>query len=206
MVFSYFKEPITKEEIWKRLHVYKKHSGLRGSYLWDLGRYAIKRDYKALIYHYDWHWWNKSVVEANTRSNKSLISALNSINKEKDDWAQKKEVIKDIRYVKSGGKYKFEIPKSDIIDDFLMKRIPVILNVRSEDYYKNPKENYAHSIVVIGKKADEYILRDPYLAVNKMKEDDLIYACIRTGGWMMILIPQPKKFKEKSQTQQSKLL
>src|SRR3972149_3448207 len=28
MIFSYFKDPISKDEIWKKLHVYKKHSGL----------------------------------------------------------------------------------------------------------------------------------------------------------------------------------
>ena len=193
MVFAYFKEPITKEEIWKRLHVYKKHSGLRGGYTWDLGRLAIRKGYDPLIMHYDWHWWTKNTVGANSKGKKSLIAALKELKKQKLDWAQKKEVAKEVKYAKAGGKYKIILPSTETIDSYLSARIPVIINVRSEDLYKNPNENYAHSIVVVGKEGINYILRDPYLALEKISSEELKYAWSRTGGWMMVLIPNPTK-------------
>jgi ABC-type bacteriocin/lantibiotic exporter with double-glycine peptidase domain len=195
MVFRYFKEPVTKEEVWKNLHVYKKHSGLRGGYLQDFGTYAMKKGFKPAIYHYDWSWWNKDAIDNSQKTNKSLISSLRNLKKEKTDWSDKKNIQKDIDFARKGGIFKTNLPNLFDLDSYLKQRIPVILSVKAEWFYKNPKENYSHSIVVVGKIGDDYILRDPYLAINRMNKLELEYSWVANGAWMLVIVPGKKKKK-----------
>ena len=207
MIFSYFKDPISKDEIWKKLHVYKKHSGLYGAYFQDFGKIALKRNYKAEIHHCDWHWWNKDVVTASSKNKKSLLKELSTLKSEKKEWADKRIVNKEILFTKLGGKFNFQIPKLETIDKYLLQKIPVILIVSAEDFFQSPKEKYSHSVLVIGKKDNNYIIRDPLHNLEETTDDELIYSWSRAGGWLMAIIPNPsKKSKQKTQSEQSQLL
>jgi ABC-type bacteriocin/lantibiotic exporter with double-glycine peptidase domain len=191
MVFKYFKEEVTKDEVWKNIHVYKKHSGLFGGYLQDLGVYAIRKGYKTTIYHYGYKKWNEDVAKA-MKTGKKTIAALTAFKKEQEDWIKNKELGKDVRFLKKGGIFKFQPPQTTTIDSILKKRLPVIALVQGCDLYKSPKENYVHTIVVIGRKGGKYIIKDPYMAIEEISEKDLIFDISR-GGWMMSLFPLRKK-------------
>jgi len=186
MMFDYFGEDISKKEIWKELHVYKRKSGLWGGYFQDLGKIAIARGYEAIIYHYDWKWWNKETVDASKGDSKNLVKALQRLRKQKKG-GEKKEIDKDIDFTHHGGKFQIELPKLSAIDSYLHKKIPVILMVRSEDLYHDPEDVYNHVIVVVGKQGNNYFIRDPYLAVQKISADELLYAWTRATGWMMVI-------------------
>ena len=203
MVFKYFKEPITKEEIWGKLHVYKKHSGLYGGYLSDLGSLAIKKGYQTIIHHYATHTWDKDTIEAANKGKQALKKKMNELKKAKR-WPVRKLYSKSINYLELGGKYKIIFPTLDNLDKYLTQRIPVILSVRAENFYQNPKASYPHYILVIGKKEGKYIIRDPYLAVNKKDGNELLYAWMRHGGWMMVILPKKKK-EEPPTVRQTKL-
>jgi len=200
MVVKFFGDKITRDEVWRKLHVYKKHSGLFGAYFSDLGRLALKKGYKAVIYHYDWHFWNIETVESLHKSTKSLLASLATLRKESKSFGVKREISKQLLYVKDGGKYIFEIPNLETIDGFLQKKIPVIISVWGQDFYKNPKEDYRHVIIVSGKDRDEYIIRDPYLALERINEQELDFALKRRGGWMMVIEPKLDTSKLKQGT------
>ena len=204
MVFKYFDDSTEKSDIWKKLHVYKKHSGLSGGYFSDLGILAISKNYNVTISHYATHWWNKDVLQAAKKGDKALIKTLKELKKQKD-WAGKKEIAKSISYIKRGGKYKIAYPKLETINELLIHRLPVIMNVQAENLYQEPKEKYSHSVVVTGKKSDKYIIRDPYLAVEEVDKDELYYAWVRNGGWMIVLYPK-EKIEKRPSVKQPKLI
>src|SRR4030042_4617841 len=104
MIFNFFGQSLKKELIWKKLHSYKKFSGLEGSFLTDLGLLAIKLGYKPIIYHFDWHWWDKKSFEANKKSNKALVSSLKELKKDKKSWADRKIIDKEIKFSGKDGK------------------------------------------------------------------------------------------------------
>ena len=199
MVFKYFGDKITKDEVWKKLHVYKKHSGLWGAYFTDLGKIAIKKGYQATIHHYDWHFWNNNTVDSNNKSTKSLISALKELKKDKKEFGTKKEISKQISYLKLGGLFKFELPNLKVIDSYLHKNTPVIISLWGQDIYKNPKEDYRHTIIIKGKDGDNYLINDSLFALEKIDKDHLDYATKRRGGWMMVIEPKPDTSKLKQE-------
>lgn len=208
MVFKYFGVDISKSDLWKSVHVYKKHSGLRGAYFQDLGVYAIKKGFEPTIYHYDWSWWNQDIVNALSSSKKALISELRSFKKEKEDWSVRKNLNKDIKYVKAGGRFVFKPPLLSEIDNILINRIPIIIFVDSKQFYHQPNldglHSY-HSIIVTGKKDNNYFLKDPLFAVEKISSNELYYSFLKTGAWMMTLTPGVSLKKEKTNVKQTKL-
>jgi ABC-type bacteriocin/lantibiotic exporter with double-glycine peptidase domain len=200
MVFRYFKEPVTKEEVWKNLHVYKKHSGLRGGLLTDFGRLALKRKYNCEIRHYDWKWWNSEVKQSSSKG-KHLISSLRKLRKVKDDWSLKKVVGKEIKFIKNGGVIKMTIPSFDYLDNLLTRRLPVILTVSANDFYQNPnldKMHDNHAVVITGKEKNKYLIKDPLYAVNRLNKNDLQFAWFRAGGCSAAIYPKKEKKKTKS--------
>ena len=194
MVFAYFQDSITKDEIWRKLHVYKKHSGLYGSYSQDFGILAIKHDYQATIYHSDWGWWDKPTVAASKKSIPALVKALKTLIKNNYwKWPQKKVLKKQIRFIQAGGNYVFTPPSLPLIDNYLNKQIPVLLFLNSRDLYEDPSENSLHKVVIIGKQTNNYIIRDPYLALDTISGEQLLSAWTRGGGWMMVVTPLQEK-------------
>jgi len=207
MVFSYFKDETTKEKVRKSIHVYMKHSGLVRSYFQDLGRFALKKGYKAIIFHYDWKWWNTDILNSMSKSKKAFTKALSELKKEKKEWADKKIVQKEIAYINEGGIFKFEMPTLDNIDNFLIQRIPVFITVCAEDFYKSPNEKFTHAILVTGVSGESHTILDPYLAVSEINSKELLYSWVRSGGRMLVIIPTEKSIKKVSpKSQQTKLL
>ena len=68
MLLNFLDDKLSQEEVWHKLHVYKKHSGLFGSYLADIGSLVLSRGHHAVISHCDWHWWDKPTVAAVKKS------------------------------------------------------------------------------------------------------------------------------------------
>lgn len=201
MIFNRYGDSITKEVLWKKLHVYRKHSGLKGCYIQDLGILAQKLGYKTKIHHYDWSWWNDSIQNALKKGKKSTTKALNILKTEKNDWADKKIIKKEIAYLRNKGSFVFSIPKLINIDSYLMNKIPVILLVNAEYYYHQPKIEINQFILVVGKKDGKYFTRDPLYATAEIEENELLYAWSKAGGWMMTIDPK----EQFPQIKQSKL-
>lgn len=187
MVFRHLDNSVTKDWVWKNLHVYKKKSGLYGAFFTDLGIMALKRGYKVKIYHNDWHWWDEETGYATKRGKGKLIGALKKLTEKKDRKPDRKLLLKEIKFLDNGGKFIFKKPKMEMVDFYLKKKTPVILSVRGEDFYHSPKENYPHAILVIGKGNGTYILNDPFKNLKQIFEDDLYFSWVRTGGWMMMI-------------------
>jgi len=199
MVFKYFGDKITKDQLWRKLHVYKKHSGLQGIYLSDLGKLSLKNGYKVTYFLYDWHSWDKETVSKSAKNNKSLFKTLGKLKSQKVSWVQKRLIQKEFNFAKSGGDFKFVIPSSNIIDKFLLNKIPVIVQVWAQDLYQDPKEDYRQAIIVTGKKDDKYLVKDPYLALEAISENELIHASIKNGGRVMVIEPSEKNVKLKQE-------
>lgn len=193
MTLKYFNHPIKKETLWKKLHVYKKHSGLRGAYLQDFGRLAIFLGFSAKIYHYDWGWWDGETIQEIKNGKKSLIAALKRLRLKKENWSDKRNIDKDIEFVKAGGEFEFSIPKLDIIDTHLISRIPVILLVEGQFFYHQPQMKFRHSIVVVGKKSENYLIKDPLFAFDSINKDELFYSWSNAQGWMLTIFPSGQK-------------
>lgn len=193
MVLNFLGDKISTEEIWNKLHVYKKHSGLLGCYLQDLGALAQKRGFVSTIYHGDWQWWDKPTVLAQTKGKTKLLAALKILKRNKKKWQDKKLVTKEIKYLQKGGSIIFQLPKLATIDFFLKKNLPSIIFINAADLYHDPKENYSHAILIVGKENNNYLIKDPYLAVEKISQEELQYAWSRNGGWMMVIRPKRKK-------------
>lgn len=190
MAFKYFGDSITKEEIWKKLHVYKKGSLFgEGAYYFDLGRVALKRKYQTTIFHYDWHWWDKEVVTSLNKGKEQLIEALKKLQEKKTKLGDKGLILKEMSYFEDGGLLKFVFPKLELIDDYLKQEVPTILSVQGQDFYHDPKEDYVHAILIVGKKDGNYIVRDPLYGLEEISSHELSYAWVKTGGWMMVIDP-----------------
>ena len=198
MIFNHYGDPITKEELWKKLHVYKKHSGLSGSYLTDLGTLAQKRGYKTKIHHYDWSWWNENIQAAIKKGKKSTIKALNGLKSEKREWPEKKIVKKEVAYLRRKGAFVFSIPKLIDIDAYLMKKIPVIVPVQANYFFHQPNINFNHYILITGKKNGKYRIKDPLYALEEVDENELYYSWTKVGGWIIAIFPkeQPPQVKQ----------
>ena len=199
MLFNYYGNRVSREEIWRRLHVYKKHSGLWGAYLCDLGKFATKKGFSSTIFLYDWHFWNQESADACQKSAKACVASLTDLKKEKVGWGDQKVITKEINYVNAGGKFIFDFPSLTTVDGFIQKNVPVIVNVWGQDVYKNHKENYIHSILVVGKVGNNYLVRDPYLAVEEIAKDHLDFMIKRNSGWMMVIEPKPDTSKLKQE-------
>lgn len=188
MVFNYLGDPKTGKEVWKKLHVYKKKSGLgEGAYDQDLGKLGLTKGYKAIIYHYAWDWWNKETVVSVDQGKQDLVTSLKNLSNFKKKWSDRRVILKEIAFLNNGGQFKFEIPKLETINYYLKKDIPVILSVKGEVICHDPEENYLHAILVIGKKGENYIIRDPYLGVKSMPADELYFAWATAWGWMVVI-------------------
>ena len=190
MAFKYYNDQITKIFLWNKLHVYKKHSGLIGSYVQDLGIITLKRGYKSVIAHNDWQWWTQDVVDQVQKGPKGLKSSLSTLEKEKKEWSDKKIIKKEIKFSELGGKLKFEIPKLSTLDRLLISKIPIIIIVSSDDFYHQPIKGYCHTILIQGKTGDNYHILDPLYATSKISSDELLYAWSRAGGWRISFIPK----------------
>ena len=197
MIFNHYGDSITKEEVWKKLHVYKKHSGLKGGYIQDLGYLVQKMGYKSSIKHYDWSWWNENIQIALKKGKKSTKKALTALKTEKEHWAEKKMIKKEINYLKKKGAFDFSIPKLIDIDAFLMRKIPVIVLVNAEFYYHQPKIDINQFILLVGKKDGKYITKDPLYATEKIEENELHYSWGKAGGWMIAIKPKTKPHQMK---------
>lgn len=190
MIFHFFGESLKKEIIWKRLHSYRKFSGLEGSFLTDLGLLSIKLGFKPIIYHFDWHWWNKTSFDADKKSNKALITTLKELKKDKGLWADKKIIDKEIKFLEKEGKIISEVPRTELIDNYLIQNIPVILNICPQDFYQSSKEDYRHSILVVGKKENLYLIKDPLMGLEEIDKEQLLVSWIRNGAWMLVILPK----------------
>jgi ABC-type bacteriocin/lantibiotic exporter with double-glycine peptidase domain len=195
MVLNYFKVSVSPEELRKRVHFYQKHSGLFGSFLTDFGRLAIKKKLTPTISHYDWQWWDQETAEVTSQRSK-LIKQIKALRKRKTDWGEKKIHTKEVQYLKAGGKFCFEKPRLNQIDFWLQKQLPVVLRVWSADFYHLPGEDYANIIVVVGKRGNDYFIKDPQLALKVIDEADLLIAWTRAGNWLLAVTPQPKSETE----------
>lgn len=88
MVFKYLGVKVAKEEVWELLPVYKKGSGLWGSYYTDAGKAAIAQGLKVTIIHGNWTWWDKYCAQA--KGKKELKEAIEQLKKIVSIKAQEK--------------------------------------------------------------------------------------------------------------------
>ena len=196
MTLRYFDDKISKEKLWANLHSYKKHSGLSGTYYSDLGTFALKRKYKVLVSHSDWNWWNQWAQKASKKGKKAFIKTLEKL-KAETGFTEKKLMQKKVNYVKKGGRYVFDLSGEEKIDSYLLKKLPVIITVHGKTFNKSPKADPLQAILIVGKVAGNYIIRDPMRAIGKIPAKELVYAWHRAGSWMMVIEPSEKKLKTK---------
>lgn len=193
MLGNYWDADISQRKIDKALHVYRNHSGLTGAFIQDLGILLINKGFEVTIHHYDWNWWNKETQEGYKKGPKQLLGALKLLKSEKTKWAYKKIVDKEIRFVKLGGKFDFTLPSAQALDSLLAQQIPPVVLVQAEFLYHQPKEEYTHSIIVLGKENQNYLINDPLYAVTQVPQEELFLAWIRAGAWMLSAKPLKQK-------------
>jgi uncharacterized protein YvpB len=187
MAMHYLDSKLTQKDVWERLRVYKKNSGLWGAYFVDAGVIAISEGFESKIYHSDWKWWDKKVVQATKGSKKSLLKALTDFRKTKKKQGHKLMIDKEIDFVKAGGKFISKIPSTKTIDAYLENRTPVIISVSGADLDENPKHDWLHAILIYGMDGDNYLIHDPYIGTRKENKEKVHYAWCKPGGWMLVI-------------------
>lgn len=186
MLMNYLGDEITKEEVWKKLIVYPKKSGMHGAYFTDVGVIAIKRGLKATIYHSDFTWWDKDSLHVMSDS-KKILKTLTSLKKTKKKKGHAKIIEKEINFAKRGGKFEFAFPNLDNIDKYLRRKTPVIISVNGATLNEDIKQDFLHAIVVTGKRKGKYFINDPFRDNQEVSSDKLLAAWARHGGWMLVL-------------------
>ncbi len=192
MILHYYQDMVTIDEIMNGLKPYLIHeTGMhsQGPAIW-----LAERGYDVTYIAHDLGVIDKDTEHLTEKNGSKILEAkLLEIPNQPNHYRREKIEL-DIQVLKSGVKYSNEIPSLDLLDDTLNYSIPVKLGVKASGLFANPKNNSNHSIVVVGKVRDEYIINDPNpfhgprYSINK---NQLLMAWYLNGA--RTLVVKPKK-------------
>lgn len=103
-----------------------------------LGNHALKRGYKATIYTYNWTVFDPTWSKF---SSSRLVTALKQQKRYK--FKKRKLGVASrfyIKFLQSGGKIRFEELTPELIKQFLVTQVPVLVGLSATNLYQTPRE------------------------------------------------------------------
>lgn len=198
-VFVYYGKNVPQSKILRDI-------GVRGygSWITQLGLYAMKNGFKAKIITEDANYLDPTWKKL---SKKNLIKKLRVALKKANGRMKKDAYRYLIKFLKNGGYLEFrQATKSDVVR-YLKKKIPVIMCLSSTVLHKGrrygkkgKRSEYGypagHFVVVSGYNNGRFTIADSHKKVGGIltfNEDLLIYSWYFWGGWMLVISNETKK-------------
>lgn len=163
------------------------------THIQGVGIYLAKRGYEVHLNYHDTNVIDKA-IDGVTESDKTrLVEALKKIPDNDLTQFRRKKLSLDIEFIESGGTYNNEIPTLALIDSNLENKIPVIICVKLQIWKSNPDIKNNHSVVIVGKEGDEYIINDPGSNITgpyRVHKDKLLMAWYACGAYTLSASPK----------------
>ena len=157
MVTEFNDDNVSYEELEELLASYKLETGMHSQ---GPATVFLKLGYKVFFAHHDLELLQpeiESLTESNLKALEEFVEGL------EEGSYQKAKLLLDIGFINFGGKYSTELPSLEDIDHHLSEGRPAVLSgVRNKGLHLDPsKGNGSHSILIIGKEGDNYLVNDP---------------------------------------------
>ncbi len=159
------------------------------------GIYLARRGYEVWFTHHDPGVIDKTIENSTEIDKPKLVSKLSIIPQNDSTAYRRKKLSLDIAYIEAGGHYANTIPALDVIDLNLHKKLPTIICVKIKVWSSNPEKRNNHSVVVVGKENDDYIINDPSPKVSspyKINKNKLLMAWYACGAYTLVVRLQKK--------------
>ena len=188
MVMEYFGKKVNIEELLKQIKVYKNI----GTWLADEGKVALKYGFKTFFCYHNSYILDKDTENLSEKDVNELKKYLKEIKRKKykQPGFKTREIKKDIEYIKLGGKFSTKIPNLELIDNFLRRRVPIIVTLNSNSLDSNPDKRSGHCVVIIGKEGNDYIINDPrqeHPRPYKLNKDKLLQSWYLRGAYLLAI-------------------
>jgi len=151
MALGYYGDQTTEKELVKQIQVHKY-----GIFTTDLGVLAQKRGYKTTIFSIHLRLLAPLKLPFGTEVSTKILAKVKPTATDKktyDSWQE---------YLKSGGRLVWDVPKVSMIESFIAKRIPCLVNINTaalNRYWKN--WDNGHYLTVNGVVKDNISVLDP---------------------------------------------
>ena len=161
MILHYYGDMVTIDEIMAGLEPYivdgtGMHS--EGPPIW-----LKKRGYDVTFIAHDYDVIDRQIKDVTDKDVERLEAKLAKITERADDRDQYRleKLPLLIELIKAGVSFDSKIPSLNVIDDLLSQKIPVKIGADARVLRTDPWKTGGHSVVVVGKDGDNYLLNDP---------------------------------------------
>ena len=188
MIMEFYGDKIPYEELVEKMGPYLLETGMDRE---GISTFLVKRGYDVLSMHRDLNVIDNSIENSTEKDLEKLKTALQELPINEVNKYQREKLALDIEYIKAGGKLSYSLANLETIDSYLGKNIPVVLGVRNNALHLNPGNKNNHSIVVIGKENNDYILNDPSPKTQgeyKVNKDILLQAWYSNSAYILIVM------------------
>jgi hypothetical protein len=158
MVLHYYGDMLTMDEIMKGLRPYIiEQTGMHseGPAIW-----LAQRGYNVTYISHDLEVIDEGIQNITNKDVGKLRKRLAEISDSNRQY-QREKIELTIKAIEAGVTFSNEIPDLSLVDEMLSRKIPVRLGARASGLQANPGHQYNHSVLVVGKKGNDYMLNDP---------------------------------------------
>lgn len=180
MILNYYKRKFAKEKFLKKLKVDKY-----GFSLSDIAKETIDSGYKI-----EFGFWDSDLIK------KGFFDEFPIKPSELEQYAVKvdlnrtfKTILKDILafFKKHPSSIKIEPVNLQKLDVFLNINVPIIIHVDVLSYFDKTDDSI-HSILIIGKENQKYIVLDPLLGKKILPANKLLKVWQNAGGYYLVIL------------------
>lgn len=189
MILEFFNDPMSYDEVVKVLEPYMVDNGMhsQGPVL-----FFRQRGYQTFFAHHDLDMLDPSIENCTEEDLSKLEKCLESLESNELNAYRIKKLSLDIEYIKNDGKYSSKLPSLQMVDEYLVQNIPVVLSgVRNKGLHLNATgSNGNHAIIIIGKEGSGYIVNDPSPRTSgeyHISNDRLLHAWYNSGAQMRVV-------------------
>jgi hypothetical protein len=180
MIMEYFHKRFDEQNFIKKIKVDKY-----GYSLLDITRELINKNYKIEFGFWDEDLIKKKYFNNNQISFKDLENYSKKIHLHKILKRYLTEILEF--YQKYPSLVKIEPASLQKIEVFLKRKIPVLIHIDVKSYHDQTDDSI-HSILVIGKENQQYIVLDPLLGKKILPANKLLTTWQDGGGYYLVIL------------------
>ena len=189
MILEFLGEPLSYDELLQELDSYMLEGGMHSQ---GPALFFVQKGYKTLFAHHDLDMLDPSIENCTEKDVAKLESKLAELEVNEKNGYRIEKLKLDIEFIKNGGMYSSKLPSLQLVDEFLEKGIPVVLSgVRNKGLHLNPiAGNGNHSIVIVGKEDDSYLINDPSPKTDgeyRISSDRLLHAWYNSATHLRVV-------------------
>ncbi len=183
MVLHYFNDKLEYDELLKEMDPYLLDGGVHNQ---GPAIFMSRRGYQTLFAHHDLGVLSPEIENKTEKDLFLFEKALTETPEDEKNAYRREKLALDIKYIKTGGMYSSTLPGLGLLDEYLSKKVPVILGaVRNKGLHLKPAAGEGnHAIVVVGKEGDSYLINDPSPnspGQYSLHKDRLLHSWYNTG-------------------------